>query len=100
MTAPMPVRPPEPPEKLPPAPSRAPEQRRPSRLLAPLRETGKLFALGIAVARAIFRRPFQLREFIEQFWFVASVTILPAALVSIPFGAVIALQVGSLTQQL
>lgn len=78
----------------------APEQRRPSRLLAPLRETGKLFALAVAVARAIFRRPFQVREFIEQFWFVASVTILPAALVSIPFGAVIALQVGSLTQQL
>ena len=47
-----------------------------------------------------FRRPFQFRELIEQFWFVASVTILPAALVSIPFGAVIALQVGSLTQQL
>ncbi|MET7870692.1 ABC transporter permease [Streptomyces cyaneofuscatus] len=104
MTAPMPVRPPEPPESPPPALARtaepAPVQRRPSRLLAPLRETGKLFALGIAVGRAIFRRPFQLREFIEQFWFVASVTILPAALVSIPFGAVIALQVGSLTQQL
>ncbi|MZF54540.1 ABC transporter permease [Streptomyces sp. SID5594] len=104
MTAPMPVRPPEPPERPPPAlaksPEPAPVQRRPSRLLAPLRETGKLFALGIAVGRAIFRRPFQLREFIEQFWFVASVTILPAALVSIPFGAVIALQVGSLTQQL
>lgn len=100
----MPVRPPEPPESPPPALARtaepAPVQRRPSRLLAPLRETGKLFALGIAVGRAIFRRPFQLREFIEQFWFVASVTILPAALVSIPFGAVIALQVGSLTQQL
>ncbi|MFD8465134.1 MlaE family ABC transporter permease [Streptomyces cyaneofuscatus] len=104
MTAPMPVRPPEPPERPPPALANtaepAPVQRRPSRLLAPLRETGKLFALGIAVGRAIFRRPFQLREFIEQFWFVASVTILPAALVSIPFGAVIALQVGSLTQQL
>lgn len=100
----MPVRPPEPPERPPPALANtaepAPVQRRPSRLLAPLRETGKLFALGIAVGRAIFRRPFQLREFIEQFWFVASVTILPAALVSIPFGAVIALQVGSLTQQL
>lgn len=100
----MPVRPPEPPESPPPALARtaepAPVQRRPSRLLAPLRETGKLFALGVAVGRAIFRRPFQLREFIEQFWFVASVTILPAALVSIPFGAVIALQVGSLTQQL
>ncbi|MFD3738778.1 MlaE family ABC transporter permease [Streptomyces sp. NPDC058629] len=104
MTAPMPVRPPEPPESPPPALARTPMpppvRRRPSRLLAPLRETGKLFALGIAVGRAIFRRPFQLREFIEQFWFVASVTILPAALVSIPFGAVIALQVGSLTQQL
>ncbi|WNF30576.1 ABC transporter permease [Streptomyces sp. C11-1] len=101
MTAPMPVRPPEPPERPPPSPSgKAPEQRRPSRLLAPLRETGKLFALAVAVSRAIFRRPFQVREFIEQFWFVASVTILPAALVSIPFGAVIALQVGSLTQQL
>ncbi|MCC8481757.1 ABC transporter permease [Streptomyces globisporus] len=105
MTAPMPVRPPEPPEKPSPAisgkaPEKAPAQRRPSRLLAPLRETGKLFALAVAVARAIFRRPFQVREFIEQFWFVASVTILPAALVSIPFGAVIALQVGSLTQQL
>ncbi|MBK3560515.1 ABC transporter permease [Streptomyces sp. MBT56] len=101
MTAPMPVRPPEPPEKPPSAaPGKAPVQPRPSRLLAPLRETGKLFALAVAVARAIFRRPFQVREFIEQFWFVASVTILPAALVSIPFGAVIALQVGSLTQQL
>ncbi|MFD5345954.1 MlaE family ABC transporter permease, partial [Streptomyces anulatus] len=99
-------RPPPPPATPPPPPApgatapAAPEQRRPSRLLAPLRETGKLFALAVAVARAIFRRPFQVREFIEQFWFVASVTILPAALVSIPFGAVIALQVGSLTQQL
>ncbi|MBK6047647.1 ABC transporter permease, partial [Streptomyces sp. MBT55] len=46
MTAPMPVRPPEPPEKPPSAaPGKAPVQPRPSRLLAPLRETGKLFAL-------------------------------------------------------
>ncbi|WP_173101837.1 MlaE family ABC transporter permease [Actinomadura verrucosospora] len=47
-----------------------------------------------------FRRPFQFREFVSQFWFIASVTILPTALVSIPFGAVIALQVGSLARQL
>ena len=44
--------------------------------------------------------PFQVREFIQQAWFIASVTILPAALVSIPFGAVIALQLGSLIRQL
>lgn len=65
-----------------------------------LRHTGRVFALGASVASLTFRRPFQVRELIEQFWFIASVTILPSALVSIPFGAVIALQVGSLTRQL
>jgi phospholipid/cholesterol/gamma-HCH transport system permease protein len=69
-------------------------------LMAPLREVGKFFQLGATTVRAIFKRPFQVRELIEQFWFIASVTILPAALVSIPFGAVIVLQVGSLTQQI
>lgn len=69
-------------------------------LLGGLRQTGRLFALAASVLRATFRRPFQVRELIEQFWFIASVTILPTALVTIPFGAVIALQVGSLTRQL
>ncbi len=67
---------------------------------AALRETGRLFALGLDIARAIFRRPFQWREFIQQCWFVSSVTILPAVLVSISFGAVISLQLGSLARQL
>src|SRR6478752_4546985 len=40
------------------------------------------------------------REFIEQSWFIASVSILPSALVAIPFGAVVALQTGSLIKQL
>ncbi|WP_425468463.1 MlaE family ABC transporter permease [Prauserella rugosa] len=65
-----------------------------------LRETGKLFALGLDVGRGIFQRPFQLREFIQQAWFIASVTILPTALVAIPFGAIISLQFGSLASQL
>ncbi|MGW1679143.1 MlaE family ABC transporter permease [Saccharopolyspora sp. NPDC002376] len=65
-----------------------------------LRETGRLFALGLDVMRSLPKRPFQLREFIQQCWFIASVTILPTALVSIPFGAVIALQLGSLTRQI
>ncbi|MFI1886293.1 MlaE family ABC transporter permease [Streptomyces jumonjinensis] len=94
MTAPI-AGPPGPPG--PPGPS---TPSTPSRALAPLRETGRLFAFAAVVVRAVFRRPFQIRELIEQFWFIAGVTILPAALVSIPFGAVIALQVGSLTQQL
>jgi hypothetical protein len=65
-----------------------------------LRQTGRLFALAGSVVRLTFRRPFQFRELVEQFWFIASVTILPSALVAIPFGAVIALQVGSLARQL
>ena len=75
-------------------------QTRPHPTTRALRQTGRLFALGMSVLRLIFRRPFQFREFVEQFWFVASVTILPTALVAIPFGAVIALHLGSLTQQL
>src|ERR1700749_637640 len=60
----------------------------------------RLFALFLDVVWQSFRRPFQFREFIQQAWFVASVTIIPTALVAIPFGAVIALQLGSLTQQI
>ncbi|MFI5780412.1 MlaE family ABC transporter permease [Nocardia sp. NPDC051570] len=63
-------------------------------------QAGNIFALLLDVARKTFRRPFQWREFIEQSWFIASVSILPAALVAIPFGAVVALQTGSLIKQL
>ncbi|WP_019630045.1 MlaE family ABC transporter permease [Actinomadura atramentaria] len=65
-----------------------------------LRQTGRLFTLAASVVALTFRRPFQVRELIQQFYFIASVSILPTALVSIPFGAVIALQVGSLATQL
>ncbi len=66
----------------------------------PIRESGNLFALVLDVLRTLPRRPFQGREFVQQAWFIASVTILPTALVSIPFGAVISLQVGNLARQL
>ncbi|MCP2334837.1 ABC transporter permease [Actinomadura rupiterrae] len=67
---------------------------------AALRQTGRLFALAGTVLAMTFKRPFQVRELIQQFWFIASVAILPTMLVSIPFGAVISLQVGSLAKQL
>jgi phospholipid/cholesterol/gamma-HCH transport system permease protein len=69
-------------------------------LTGPVRAAGALFALGLDTVVATFRRPFQWRELVQQAWFIASVSILPTALVSIPFGAVIALQLGSLSQQL
>ncbi|WP_203337267.1 MlaE family ABC transporter permease [Nocardioides limicola] len=71
----------------------------PAKALAPIGTAGKLFAFALDVIRALFKRPFQLREFLQQSWFIASVTIIPTALVAIPFGAVIALQVGGLIKQ-
>jgi phospholipid/cholesterol/gamma-HCH transport system permease protein len=65
-----------------------------------VRQAGRLFALGLDVARLTFKRPWQFREFIQQSWFIASVTIIPTSLVAIPFGAVIALQLGSLATQI
>src|ERR1700754_4226940 len=70
-----------------------------SRAFAPVGTAGKLFAFGLDVGRNLFKRPFQTREFIQQAWFIASGTIVPTALIAIPFGAVIALQVGSLIKQ-
>ena len=63
-------------------------------------QVGRLATLSWEVLRAMPRRPFQVREWVQQAWLFASVTILPTALVAIPFGAVIAMQLGSLTQQI
>ncbi|HET9258147.1 MAG TPA: ABC transporter permease [Pseudonocardiaceae bacterium] len=65
----------------------------------PLVQTGQLFGLGLEVARRLFQRPFQLREFIEQAWFVMKVSALPTALFTIPFGATIALLLAELSRQ-
>ncbi|MEO6085994.1 MAG: ABC transporter permease [Umezawaea sp.] len=67
---------------------------------AAFRQVGRMTTLSWDVLRMIPRRPFQFREVVTQAWFFASVTILPTALVSIPFGAVIALQLGALTKQI
>lgn len=65
-----------------------------------LRGPGEVAAMSWDVVKLTFTTRFQVREFVEQAWFVASVTLMPTILVSIPFGAVIALQVGNLTGQL
>ncbi|WP_081615397.1 ABC transporter permease [Nocardioides sp. Iso805N] len=64
-----------------------------------LTQTGDMFALALDTVRMTFRRPFAWRELLDQFWFVTSVSWIPAMLVAIPFGAVIALQLGTLTVQ-
>ncbi|MCL2542292.1 MAG: ABC transporter permease [Nocardioidaceae bacterium] len=55
--------------------------------------------MALDTIRATFRRRFAVREALDQFWFVTSVSWVPALLVAIPFGAVIALQLGTLTVQ-
>ncbi len=67
---------------------------------AALRGAGEFIAFCLDTLRGVGRRPVQVGEFVRQAWFISSVSILPAALVSIPFGAVIALQLGSLVRQL
>jgi phospholipid/cholesterol/gamma-HCH transport system permease protein len=64
---------------------------------------GRLTSLSIASTRYIVgdlvRGRFPWREFILQAWFVTSVSLLPAVLVAIPFGVIVAINVGSLAQQ-
>ena len=69
-------------------------------LTSAVRGPGAVAGMVVDVTKAIFTTRFQAREFIEQAWFITSVTLMPTILVSIPFGAVISLQVGSLTGQL
>ena len=65
-----------------------------------LTQVGSFTAMCLDTFRMSVRRPFQAREFVQQAWFIASVTILPTMLVAIPFGAVISLQVGNLIRQI
>jgi phospholipid/cholesterol/gamma-HCH transport system permease protein len=65
-----------------------------------LLQIGDLFAFAIDVVRGMFQRPVQWREFFDQSWFVTRVSVLPICAITIPFGAVLSLQVGSLFNQL
>lgn len=64
------------------------------------REPGRFFAMSLDTIRAMFKWPFQWREFIQQAWFIVSVTVAPTIMVAIPFGAILSLQVGNLIRQL
>jgi phospholipid/cholesterol/gamma-HCH transport system permease protein len=63
-------------------------------------EAGKMFSVGLESIRLVFRRPWPLAEFLDQVWFLAKVTTIPVILISIPFGMIISLHVGSFLTQL
>ncbi|MGX1811174.1 MlaE family ABC transporter permease [Nocardia sp. NPDC055321] len=69
-------------------------------LAVPLRAVGEFFQLCADVVRAIPRRPFQWREFIDQSWFIARVSIVPTLLVAIPFTVLVSFTLNILLREL
>jgi len=65
-----------------------------------VRETGNLFAVSLEGVRRAWDVRHWWQEYLRQCWFIAKVTTLPSVLISIPFGAVIALHVGTFSRQL
>lgn len=74
------------------------------RALTATRTVGRSLQIGIGAGRYLvsdiagLRHP--LGETLTQAWFIVSVTAIPAVLVSVPFGVIVSVQVGSLTQQI
>jgi phospholipid/cholesterol/gamma-HCH transport system permease protein len=71
-----------------------------TKLSAPMQAVGGLFAMAAEAARFVFRRPFQLREFLDQSWFVARVSLAPTLLVAIPFTVLISFTLNILLREL
>src|SRR5690606_9794977 len=69
-------------------------------LEVPLRAVGGLFAMTGETARAAFRRPFQTREFIDQAWFVARVSLVPTVLVAVPFTVLVSFTLNILLREI
>jgi phospholipid/cholesterol/gamma-HCH transport system permease protein len=51
----------------------------------PIRAVGGFFAMALDTLVTIPRRPFAWREFLEQSWFVARVSLVPTLMLAIPF---------------
>jgi phospholipid/cholesterol/gamma-HCH transport system permease protein len=69
-------------------------------LSGPMQAVGALFAMSLDAIRFIFRRPFQGREFLDQCWFVARVSMAPTLLVAIPFTVLVSFTLNILLREL
>ncbi|SOX56206.1 ABC transporter permease, partial [Mycobacterium ahvazicum] len=69
-------------------------------LAVPARAVGGFFEMMIDTARASFRRPFQGREFLDQTWMIARVSLVPTLLVSIPFTVLVAFTLNILLREI
>src|ERR1700704_5676560 len=64
-------------------------------LAAPARAVGGFVEMSLDTFVKIFRRPFQFREFLEQTWMIARVSLIPTLLVAIPFTVLVAAGAGA-----
>ncbi|UGT39981.1 ABC transporter permease [Nocardia yamanashiensis] len=69
-------------------------------LAVPLRAVGGFFELAGDVARAAVRPPFQRREFIDQAWFIARVSMFPTLMVAIPFTVLVSFTLNILLREI
>jgi phospholipid/cholesterol/gamma-HCH transport system permease protein len=65
----------------------------------PLNMVGGFFRMCVLTARALFRPPFQWREFILMCWFVMRVAIMPTIAVSIPLTVLLIFTLNVLLRQ-
>ena len=74
-----------------------------SRIDSSLQTLGRFFGLGAQafgfLITDLVRLRHPWRDTVNQAWFIISVTAIPALLVSIPFGVIVAVQVGNFIQQ-
>jgi phospholipid/cholesterol/gamma-HCH transport system permease protein len=70
------------------------------KLVAPIRGVGGFFQMCLETFRDLFRRPFQLREFLDQTWMIAKVSLIPTLLVSIPFTVLVSFTLNILLREL
>lgn len=69
-------------------------------LLVPLRAVGAFFDMSWYTLRAVFSRPFQRREFVDQAWFIARVSMVPTVLVAIPFTVLVSFTINILLREI
>jgi phospholipid/cholesterol/gamma-HCH transport system permease protein len=72
----------------------------PNGLSGAMQAVGGFFSMALDATRYIFRRPFQWREFLEQSWFVARVSMAPTLLVAIPFTTLVSFILNILLREL
>ncbi|MBY6414691.1 ABC transporter permease [Rhodococcus sp. BP-252] len=69
-------------------------------LVIPLRAVGAFFDMSWYTLRAVFSRPFQRQEFVDQAWFIARVSMVPTVLVAVPFTVLVSFTINILLREI